>query len=237
MANLPDSTEDCKAVSPDCPVENTMYGYAPNLGANAFYFIVFAICALVQSFYIVRYWRLWKVYSIMTCLCCIGESGGYAGRMLLSKNPWNAAALPIQFVLLMISPSFLAAALYTTMRTLVQHFGSEHTRLPARFWTWPFVTADMLGFFLQCAGGIIAAMGAEAFSPALPTVGKAVMIFGVSFQALIMIIAGCLATDFALRLRRRRGSQVFARLQWRLKVFLLSMMAAFFFVLTRCLYR
>ncbi|EHL00104.1 putative Sphingoid long-chain base transporter RSB1 [Glarea lozoyensis 74030] len=40
---MPDSTDDCKSVSPSCPIEDTVYGYAPNLGGNAFYALVFAI--------------------------------------------------------------------------------------------------------------------------------------------------------------------------------------------------
>ncbi|KAH8881107.1 hypothetical protein GQ53DRAFT_832638 [Thozetella sp. PMI_491] len=203
---MPDSTDHCKEVSPDCPVEATVYGYVPNLGGNAFYAVVFAICALIQCYYIFRFWRLWKGFSVLTCVGCVGECCGYIGRLFLHKNPWNGAALPIQLVLLMVSPSFLAAALYTTLRKLVQHFGPEHTRLPARFWTWPFVTADLLGFFLQCGGGILAAMGDANHT--LASVGNTLMVFGVSFQAAIMVIAATLTADFALRISRRHGAYV-----------------------------
>lgn len=230
-----DSADDCEAVSPSCPVEGTVYGYAPNLGGNAFYAVVFAICALVQCYYIVRFWRLWKAFSILTFVGCVGECCGYIGRLFLHKNPWNGAALPIQLVLLMVSPSFLAAALYTTLRTPVQHFGPEHAKLPERFWTWPFVTADLVGFFLQCGGGIIASMSER--NPSLGSVGNTVMIFGVSFQAAIMAVAGLLAADFALRIARRHGADVFGLLPGRLRVFLLAITAAFFLVLTRCIYR
>ncbi|KAB5572785.1 RTA1 like protein-domain-containing protein [Coniochaeta sp. 2T2.1] len=232
---MPDSTDDCEAVSPSCPVEATVYGYTPNLGGNAFYAVIFAICALVQFYYICRFWRLWKVFSIMTFIGCVGECCGYIGRLFLHKNPWNGAALPIQLVLLMVSPSFLAAALYTTLRTLVQHFGPEHTRLPERFWTWPFVTADLVGFFLQCGGGILAATGEK--NPSLGSAGNTIMIFGVSFQAAIMVVAGLLAADFALRIGRRHGARVFSLLPRDLKIFLLAMTAAFFLILTRCIYR
>jgi hypothetical protein len=232
---MPGSSDKCEAVSPDCPVEDTIYGYAPNAGANGLYTVIFAICALAQAYYICRYWRLWKGYSILVFVGCVGECCGYIGRILLHNNPWDGAAMSIQFLLLMISPSFLAAALYMSLRTLVQYFGQEHTRLPARFWTWPFVTADLIGFVSQCCGGIIASMGGT--NPSLATVGDIIMIVGVTFQAVIMLIAGVLATDFAMRIRRRQGEHVFRDLPRNLRTFLLSMVAAFVLILTRCIYR
>jgi hypothetical protein len=235
FSKMPDSTDDCKSVSPSCPIEDTVYGYAPNLGGNAFYAAVFAICALIQCYHICRFWRSWKTFSILTFVGCCGECCGYVGRLFLHKNPWNGAALPIQLVLLMVSPSFLAAALYTTLRALVRHFGPEHTRLPERFWTWPFVTADLVGFFLQCSGGVVAAAGDK--NPSLASVGNAIMIFGVSFQAVIMVLAGILSADFAIRICKRHGTGVFTALQKNLKIFLLGMTAAFLLILTRCIYR
>ena len=117
----------------------------------------------------------------------------------------------------------------------MRYFGPEHTRLPERFWTWPFVTADLVGFFLQCGGGVVAAAGDS--NPSLADVGNAIMIFGVSFQAAIMLVAGVLNADFAWRIVRRHGSRVFADLPRDLKIFLLAVMAAFLLILTRCIYR
>lgn len=232
---MPASTDDCEAVSPSCPVEDTIYGYAPNLGGNAVYAVVFAICALIQFYLIIKHWRLWKGYTILLCIGCIGECCGYIGRLFLHNNPWNGAAMPIQFVLLMVSPSFLAAALYMTLRTLVQYFGPEHTRLPARLWTWPFVTADTIGFLSQCGGGILSSMADR--TPSLGTVGIAIMITGVTLQAVVMGIAGVLAVDFAFRFRRRQGLSVFGSSSRNLRLFLSSVTVAFLMILARCIYR
>ncbi|KAK3368380.1 RTA1 like protein-domain-containing protein [Podospora didyma] len=245
---MSDSTEECKAVSPACPVEATLYGYSPNLGGNAFYTVVFAVCALAQLYYATcRCFcrrrkdpgggKNWTTYSVLTMVGCVGEACGYIGRLFLHKNPWNGAALPIQMVLLMVSPSFLAAALYTMLRPLVRHFGAEHCNrfVPARYWTWPLVTADLVGFFLQCGGGIVASMSER--DPKFGSIGTAIMIFGVSFQAVVMAVAGLLVADFTLRVGRRHGADVFALLQRRLRIFLLAMTAALLLILTRCIYR
>lgn len=72
--------------------------------------------------------------------------------------------------------------------------------------------------------------------PSLGTVGRVIMVFGVSFQAVVMAIAGILAADFALRMRRQRGS-VFRHLPKDLNIFLISLTVVFLLVLTRCIYR
>ena len=227
--------DECKQVSAECPVEDTIYGYIPNLGANAFYAVIFAACALIQLYFIFKYWRLWKGYSILVFVGALGECLGYIGRMLLHNNPWNGAAMTIQLLLIMVAPSFLAPALYMTLRTLVQYFGPKHTKLPARLWTWPFVTADLVGFVSQCGGGILSSMGTT--NPSLGTAGNTIMVAGVSFQAVVMFVAGALATDFAMRLFRREGAIVYKTLPKDLKIFLWCMTAAFVLILARCFYR
>jgi hypothetical protein len=231
------STDDCNEITPECPIEDTIYGYAPNVGWNGFYAAIFAVCALVQCYFIWRYWRLWKGYSILVCVGCVGEFGGYVGRVLLGNNPWDGGSMTIQILLLMIAPSFLAAALYMTLRTLVQYFGPEYTKLPARFWTWPFVTADLTGFVVQCGGGILSATGSDGTNTNLASVGNNLMIVGVAFQALVMIIAGILAADFTMRICRQQGAHVFRDLPRDLKIFLSSMITAFTLILIRCIYR
>ncbi|KAF4457887.1 Sphingoid long-chain base transporter RSB1 [Fusarium austroafricanum] len=229
-----DQRDNCKSVSSECPVEDTIYGYVPNMGGNAFYAIIFGVCTLVQAYYLIRYWQKWKGYTILVLLGCLMECGGYACRMLMSKNPWDGGSTSIQFVLLMIGPSFLAAALYMTLRSLVQYFGEQYTKLPARFWTWPFVTADMLGFFTQAIGGIMASM-TEKYK-AVGDAGRYIMVFGVTFQAVVMAVAGILAIDFALRMRRQQGN-VFRHLSKDLNTFLVSLTIIFLVIFTRCIYR
>ncbi|KFA55208.1 hypothetical protein S40293_09699 [Stachybotrys chartarum IBT 40293] len=233
---MSDSIDDCEQVSASCPVEDTIYGYTPNLGGNVFYTIVFAFCAVANVYLMFRHWRSWKGYTILVLLGAVGECCGYVGRVLMNNNPWDGAAMTIQMLLLMVSPSFLAAALYMTLRTLVQYFGPEHTKLPARLWTWPFVTADLIGFVSQCGGGIVASMGGDG-NAGLATAGNAIMVAGVAFQAIVMVIAGVLATDFTVRMRRRQSGPTFSRLPKDLKIFLCSMNAAFLLILARCIYR
>jgi hypothetical protein len=76
---------NCTQVSPHCPVENTIYGYAPNLGLNAFFIAMFALFALAQIFFGTKHKTFFFAYAIT--MGCIGEAIGYGGRIIMHSNP------------------------------------------------------------------------------------------------------------------------------------------------------
>jgi RTA1 like protein len=118
---------NCTRITPECPIEDTTYGYYPNIAGNAIYVVIFAICALAQIGLGITY-RV-KFYSTLVFLGCTGEAVGYIGRIVLHSNPWNDAGFILQVLLLIISPSFLAAALYLTLKQLVPHHGPKYSKL------------------------------------------------------------------------------------------------------------
>lgn len=65
---------DCQSVSALCPVETSIYGYYPNLGANLFFAVFFGICTILQmaqGFY----WKSWS-FSVPLALGCLSECIG-----------------------------------------------------------------------------------------------------------------------------------------------------------------
>ena len=68
------STQNCTDVSIYCPVDFTIYGYAPNLGANAFFCALFAICLAIQIFLGIRY-KTWT-YLVALFFGCLAEAIG-----------------------------------------------------------------------------------------------------------------------------------------------------------------
>ena len=68
------STNNCTDVSIYCPVEFTIYGYYPNLGANAFFLAIFAACFGVQISLGIKY-KTWT-YFIALVLGCLSEAIG-----------------------------------------------------------------------------------------------------------------------------------------------------------------
>jgi len=71
------STVDfCLSVNIYCPVEQTIYGYYPNLGANVFFCAFFGLCAFLQFVFGLR-WKTWTFMIALTFGCiseCLGKT-------------------------------------------------------------------------------------------------------------------------------------------------------------------
>lgn len=128
------STRYCTEVTPECPVEWTTYGYYPNLGGNIFLLILFAICFFAQ---LVIGWKTKvRAFAIVVAIGCGLESIGYGGRLMMNENPWSSDGFKMQVCCLILAPSFLAAGYYLTIKTVVNHLGSESSKLAPRWYTW-----------------------------------------------------------------------------------------------------
>ncbi|KGO72766.1 RTA-like protein [Penicillium italicum] len=49
----------CTEVTPQCPVEGTIYGYAPDFVFSVEFCLIFGVCSLIQLWQMIR-WRLWS---------------------------------------------------------------------------------------------------------------------------------------------------------------------------------
>lgn len=229
------SMKTCHEVTPECPVSATLYGYRPNKAASIIFVVIFFACAIAQLGLGWRYRKTWKGYSILVAIGALLEGIGYIGRFKMSENPWERGAFIIQVTFLVVAPSLMAASLYMTMKAMVLYFGQEYTRIPARWWTKGFVTADLIGFLVQGGGGAVSSMGDT--HPSLATTGNYMTIGGIAFQALVMGVAAVLFADFMARMVRRQGSQVLYDMPRGLKFCLISMAVAFLAIIVRCIYR
>ncbi|ERF75878.1 hypothetical protein EPUS_01244 [Endocarpon pusillum Z07020] len=146
---------DCTRISPECPIEETIYGYYPNLAANAAFAAFFGVFMIVNIFFGVRY-RSWTFLIAMTG-GCLGEAVGYVGRVLLNDNPFSEGGFNMQIICLTLAPAFIAAGIYLTLKHVVICFGEEHSYLKPRYYTWLFIFCDLVSLTLQGAGGGIAA--------------------------------------------------------------------------------
>ena len=73
---MSDPYADCVNITPDCPVEQTIYGYYPNLGANAFFCAFFGVCMIAQIYQGIRY-KTWT-FLVALGLGCLSEAIGKA---------------------------------------------------------------------------------------------------------------------------------------------------------------
>lgn len=239
---MSDPYDGCTKVSSRCPVEGTVYGYYPNLAANVIMLVVFGTCAAAQVILGIKY-RV-QTFAILVCLGCIGEVGGYVGRVMMHSNPWSDGGFTIQVLLLIVSPSLLAAALYITLKHLLAHFGPEYSKLKPTLYTWIFITCDAVGFAMQLAGGGVqasATKGKEGEDRS--KMGNKIMIAGIIFQAVTMGFCALLGVDYAIRRRKaravRQGADYYQSPPRKkgFTFYLVCSMTAFVLILIRCIYR
>jgi hypothetical protein len=237
VALFPSAPDSCREVGPGCDVRGTLYGYYPSLGANAFFAAFFGLCCLINLGLGIRY----KTWTFMIALCfgCLGETIGYVGRILMNDNPFSDNAFKIQITCLIISPAFVAAGIYLTLKHIVLKFGTEWSRLRPSMYTWIFICCDIFSLVLQGAGGGLASAG-DPGSKVLD-VGTDLMIAGVVFQVVVLVIFGAVLVDYFIRTNRRRSQLSSEALDLavslRFRLFLGAIFVAYIGILTRCAYR
>lgn len=189
----------CTEVTPQCPVEASTYGYVPDLPSNSVLAVIFGICALGQAGLAIRC-RVWG-FGFAATIGCLLECLGYVGRILMHNNVWNRGPFSLQLVTLIVAPSFLAAAIYLTLKHMVRHFGAQYSRLRPVLYVWIFVCSDVACIALQAAGGGLAA-GADDLDTI--NTGNDMIIAGLVIQVLVMVICVLLAMNFTFNVTKRK---------------------------------
>lgn len=230
-------SDNCTSISPACPVEASIYGYYPSLPGNAFFVAIFALLTLANFVLGLRF-RTYT-YTIAMTVGCFGETVGYVGRVLLHSNPFSQTGFEMQICCLIISPAFIAAAIYLTLKHVVLCFGPEHSRIKPQAYTWFFICADIFTLVLQGAGGGIAASANDDFN--MQKVGNNLMMAGIVLQVVILLAFAAASTDYILRLSRSStplsASAQAVKSDVKFRVFVGGLVLAFVAIFTRCCYR
>lgn len=227
---------DCHTVSPSCPLSSTVYQYQPSLGANAFFLAFFALCAILQLLFGLKY-RTWT-FLVALVLGSACEAIGYIGRVMLHFDPWTRQGFELQIICLIIAPAFIAAGVYLSLKHFVLFFGPEFSLLKPRLYTWIFIGADIFSLVLQGAGGGITA---STQSESLLKTGEDIAVAGIVWQVLSLVIFGVLGTEYAVRVYRNR--EKISPETWKtaksvpFRIYCVGIVVAYLTILTRCAYR
>jgi hypothetical protein len=177
--------------------------------------------------------------KIAMCFGCIGEAVGYGGRIMMYNDVFDENAFTIQICCLIISPAFISAGIYLTLKHIVISFGESWSRLKPVWYTRIFIAGDLFSLVLQGAGGGLASTADTGSS--LQDVGTNLMIAGVVFQVVILAFFGYFLVEYVLRTRRRRDQltaesvALFHNTSFRL--FMGAIIVAYFCIFIRCIYR
>jgi hypothetical protein len=228
----------CTDVGPYCPVTDTIYGYYPSLGFNAFFVAFFALFAIVHA--VLGIIGRTYFFAYVLTLGCMSEALGYGGRVMLHQNPFNDTGFELQISCLIFAPSFVAAAIYIALKQIVLTFGSETSLIRPGLYTWIFISCDMASLTLQAVGGGLAGSAGE--NATQRDLGTNLMIVGIAFQVVTMFVVALLAIHYFLRTRSAWHQTVpehardIARTPL-FKLFVGGLVLASLAVFARCIYR
>jgi hypothetical protein len=230
----------CVHISKECRIEDTTYGYRPNLGGNIFLAVVFGIAFFANIFLGIRF-RI-RAYAIVLTLGCLAQALGYIGRVGMYFRPFDAIPFQAQICCLIIGPAFNSAAIYLMLKHIVALFGAKWSVLKPKWYTIIFITADVVSLVLQAAGGGITAT-ADFKDKDTINMGNNIMMAGIAFQVVTLSIFAILATLFCVRRMRAlttnplEGNSLQAWRTLRFRLFLGGLATAFMAIYIRCVYR
>jgi hypothetical protein len=234
------SFDRCEEVTPLCPVEATVLGYHPNLGASIFFAIAFGAC-LVAALYLGVRSKTWT-FTVAITLGLILETAGYVGRALLYYNPWNSGAFQLQICAIILAPTMICVSIYLTLKHVALNLSAASSRIRPKWYPIIFLPADVSCLLVQAIGGAIAA-SADRTDFALLRSGNNAIIAGVALQVVVLLAFGIMGADYWFRVRRHMatGNPDPASLAlWRapkFRKFGYAVAGAYASVLIRCIYR
>ncbi|EXJ58854.1 hypothetical protein A1O7_06284 [Cladophialophora yegresii CBS 114405] len=229
---------NCTEVTPRCPVEHSIYGYYPSIGANAFFVAVFALCGALQLLFGIRY-KTWT-YLIAMVLACADQALGYVGRVILHHNPFSEIGFQIQICCLILGPAFNSAAIYLVLKHITLCFGPEFSRIKPKWYTWIFITGDLVSLVLQAIGGGMAATANDNQSQ--QDTGDNLMMAGIAFQVVTLFFFGTAASWYVFQ--RWKGQNVPFTPEavhflgsTKFRLFVYGFVLAYVAIVVRCIYR
>ncbi|OAP54313.1 hypothetical protein AYL99_11414 [Fonsecaea erecta] len=243
MANSVNSTfylplSNCTEVTPRCPVENSIYGYYPSIGANAFFVAFFAMCGAFQLLFGIRY-KTWT-YLIAMLLACVDQSLGYVGRVILHHNPFDSIGFEIQICCLILGPAFNSAAIYLVLKHITLVFGPEYSKIKPNWYTWIFITGDLISLVLQAIGGGMAATADDNQSQ--QDTGDDLMMAGIAWQVVTLFFFGGAASWYVFRRWRAHNEPLSAEASGflndrKFRLFVYGFIITYVAIVIRCIYR
>lgn len=173
-----------------------VYGLTPNYNCNLAALILFTILwAYHTGMFIYKQW--W--FSIAWWIGAGLEVAGYVGRFKSSSDPYYLDYFLVQIVCLTIAPAFIMGGVYYLLAKFAMIYGEEISRLKPMWYSYIFITCDLLSIVLQAIGG---GMAAVALTDNKETdTGTHIMVAGLAVQVAAMSVFFILCTDFVMRIR------------------------------------
>lgn len=176
--------------------ENTYDIRKLNRAANIIYLVVFV---MIFAFFIGMLWKS-RYHWFNVCFTCgYGlEFGGFAARVASFGDMTALDPFIAQLVMLTIAPAFIMGGIYFLFAQLVVIHGRNYSLLRPLWYSYIFITCDVLSLIIQAGGGGSASVASQNYEDTDP--GTYTMIAGIAFQVFAMSIFLIFWFDFLRRM-------------------------------------
>ena len=135
--------------------------------------------------------------------------------------------------------AFLSAAIYLTLKHIVLAIGPEWSRIRPKYYTWGFISVDILNLVLQGIGGGIAATSIN--NPSFQKVGTDTLLTGIVWQVITLLVFAALVTNYFSRVYKNRSQLSLSAMgtlkNGKFRAFLATVLVAFITLFIRFIYR
>jgi len=176
------------------PAEDALlsaYHYRPTEYVCILFVTLFALSTIAHLGQALRSRRWFLIATLV--LGGVGEIVGWSARLWSSINILNPTPFTMQISSTIIAPTFMSAANFIILGTVINRVGPVYSRLTPRNYGIIFVSADVVALVVQAVGGGIAS---SANTRSGAAVGGNIMLGGIVLQLVAMVIYVILAGDF-----------------------------------------
>lgn len=178
------------------------YGYYPYVWACAIFVALFGLSTLVHLGQAI--WsRKWYLIPTLVLGGC-GEIIGWSARLWSAKNVYNPTPFLMQISSTIISPTFLAAANFIILGTIIKRTGTQYSRLSPNAYAIIFISIDVIALVVQAIGGGMASAETQKVGGD-PDKGGHVMLIGIIIQLVEIFVYAFLAADFFRHYAKRQA--------------------------------
>ncbi|PVF93987.1 RTA1-domain-containing protein [Serendipita vermifera] len=208
-------------------MRGTLFPYDPSKPATIIFTILFAITLGAHIYQAIRGKALY-MWAIIAAT--VMQVLGYASRYLAIQNDPSLSLFATSQVLIVVSPSFLAAQDYMIVGRMMAYVGPEASPISHTIITKLFVFLDIVCVLTQTGG--ISLFSTNTTNKNAITLGRNVLIIGLVAQIIAFMVFVILTIIFDIRSRRIKGADI-ARLRPLFIVFYISALM----VIGRSIYR
>lgn len=172
----------------------------PNLTFTIVFGVLFVLHMLLAG------WSGYYYFGLIFFCGCGLTLAGYLARCFSVGHEDQESPFLCQFVCLTISPAFIMAGIYYMLGRMLKLHGDNFSVLKPRWFSYIFVTCDLVSLVVQAVGGIMAAIGVTQKTGT--TDGTNVMVGGIAFQVVSMTMFETALLEFCYKIYFRNSPEV-----------------------------